>query len=90
MAFDIDKWIEREEPDGEWYPTEDSGVKCHGNPPHIIKEGDDTDIFTHNGLTYCDDCFKELGVYPSDIYWDLDNRENWDVEDDGVYLGEDE
>lgn len=93
--FDVDKWIEREElSDGpSWYEEEKrvaDGVWCSGPFKHLIRDHDDEDVIYHNGLPYCEDCLKDLGVYPSDDYWAVENREFWDVQDTGAYDGEDE
>jgi hypothetical protein len=84
----IDKWIEQEEPDGEWYGQED-GVLCNGTPKHYIADRDDIDIVFHNGLPYCIDCLTNMGIYPSEgSYWEPENREFWTVEDEDSYYGD--
>lgn len=84
-----------DEPDGTFYgecqldEIIPDGIMCAGGCFHFIKDRDDETVTWHNGEPYCDDCFAELEVLPSEVYWEPRNRENWIVDDQDSYYGED-
>lgn len=84
-----------DEPDGAWYGENEDGtipdgVMCSGGCSHFIKDRDDENVFWHNKLPYCEDCFNEMEIMPSENFWDTRNRENWHIEDQDSYYGEEE
>jgi hypothetical protein len=87
----LDRWIEGN-PDSYFENDEPipDGWMCSGDCSHFIKDRDDEYVYFHNGLPYCEDCFRELEILPSETFWDIDNRENWLVDDLDSYYGEDE
>lgn len=83
-------------PDAEDYPSDyvfavADGTMCNGEGCfHFIKDRDDERVYRVNGLDYCEDCFYSYGLMPSDAFWEPSNAENWRVDDEDAYYGDDE
>lgn len=76
-----------DEPDGEW----ENELVC-SVCGHFHDEDKSEDIFWfHDQMPYCGSCYEELGVYPSEDYWDNFNfvHDDYIIEDEGAYFGED-
>jgi hypothetical protein len=56
---------------------------------HFMKFDNDENIFFHNALPYCEDCYADLGIYPSETFWNTEDqlKAGWILEDQ--FLGED-
>jgi hypothetical protein len=55
---------------------------------HFINYNSPEDIYRHHGHVYCEECFLELDLYPSDTFWTVDEQvdKGFNVEE---FLGED-